>query len=136
MQRQPQRGLPATLLVLNAIGGRSQPGSHSTFVRLNPANRDDRVTLAPQSPRDDVQAACEAARDAQRQWARIPAPQRAQVIGRLGQLLIANKESLSRFVAREMGKPVREARGSVQEAIDTAQFFQSEGRRLYGQTVP
>jgi aldehyde dehydrogenase (NAD+) len=35
-----------------------------------------------------------------------------------------------------MGKPVREARGSVQEAIDTAEFFQSEGRRLYGQTVP
>ena len=35
-----------------------------------------------------------------------------------------------------LGKPLREARGSVQEAIDTAEFFVSEGRRLYGQTVP
>jgi aldehyde dehydrogenase (NAD+) len=35
-----------------------------------------------------------------------------------------------------MGKPLREARGSVQEAIDTAEFFMSEGRRLYGQSVP
>lgn len=136
MQRQSQRGFPATLLAHNFIGGRAVTGEHATFVRLNPANRDDRVTLAPQSSRDDVRSACEAAREAQRHWARVPAPQRAQVIGRLGQLLVANKEPLSRFVAREMGKPVREARGSVQEAIDTAQFFQSEGRRLYGQTVP
>ena len=36
----------------------------------------------------------------------------------------------------EMGKTLKEARGSVQEAIDTCHFFQSEGRRLYGQTVP
>src|SRR5690606_11051598 len=53
-----------------------------------------------------------------------------------GQILREEKESLSRFASREMGKPIREARGSVQEAIDTCDFFQSEGRRLYGQTVP
>ena len=35
-----------------------------------------------------------------------------------------------------MGKTLKEARGDVQEAIDTCHFFQSEGRRLYGQTVP
>ena len=35
-----------------------------------------------------------------------------------------------------MGKPIKEARGDVQEAIDTCYFFISEGRRLYGQTVP
>ena len=58
------------------------------------------------------------------------------MLGRLARLLTDAKEPLSRFVAREIGKPLREARGSVQEAIDTAEFFQSEGRRLYGQTVP
>jgi aldehyde dehydrogenase (NAD+) len=46
------------------------------------------------------------------------------------------KEALSRLVTREMGKTLKEARGDVQEAIDTCYFFQSEGRRLYGQTVP
>ncbi len=127
--------LPKTLVVENWIGG--EPGkSKETFERHNPANRDDIVTIAPLSTREEVQEACQRAGAAQKRWAHVPAPQRAQVLGRLAQLLIQDKEKLSRFVSREMGKPIREARGSVQEAIDTAEFFQSEGRRLYGQTVP
>src|SRR5690606_28445217 len=54
----------------------------------------------------------------------------------VGRLLSENKETLAKIVTREIGKTHKEALGSVQEAIDTAHFFQSEGRRLYGQTVP
>lgn len=125
-----------TLVVDNWIGGSARPPGASRFERRSPQNRDDLVTLAPESQEEEVREACEKARAAQQAWARVPAPQRAQVLGRLAQLLIEKKEQLARFAAREMGKPLREARGSVQEAIDTAEFFQSEGRRLYGQTVP
>ncbi|HEY3236308.1 MAG TPA: aldehyde dehydrogenase family protein, partial [Polyangiaceae bacterium] len=136
MRTLEQRGYPPTLLVGNRIGGEDRPATAESFERRNPADRDDVVSVAPVSSAEQVREACESARRAQRDWTRVPAPQRAQVLGRLGQLLHAEKEHLSRFIAREMGKPVREARGSVQEAIDTAEFFQSEGRRLYGQTVP
>jgi aldehyde dehydrogenase (NAD+) len=51
-------------------------------------------------------------------------------------LLEKNKVALAQLVTREMGKPIREALGDVQEAIDTCHFFVSEGRRLYGQTIP
>ncbi len=128
--------LPRTLVVHNRIGGQARSAAGRTFSRQNPANRADVVTIAPLSSRDEVREACEKARSAQREWARVPAPQRAQVLVRLAELLRREKEVLSRFVSREVGKPLREARGSVQEAIDTAEFFQSEGRRLYGQTVP
>jgi alpha-ketoglutaric semialdehyde dehydrogenase len=47
-----------------------------------------------------------------------------------------NKEALSRLVTREIGKPYPEALGEVQEIVDTCDFFLSEGRRLYGQTIP
>lgn len=129
-------GLSQTLIAYNFIAGREAPAGSTSFSRRNPANREDLVTLAPESTREDVRAACEAARSAGERWARTPAPQRAQVLARLSRLLADAKEDLARFVAREVGKPLREARGSVQEAIDTAEFFQSEGRRLYGQTVP
>jgi acyl-CoA reductase-like NAD-dependent aldehyde dehydrogenase len=129
-------GLFQTLVAYNFIAGREFPAGGNGFVRRNPANRDDVVTLAPESSREEVQAACDAAREAGERWSRVPAPQRAQVLARFSRLLSDGKESLARFVAREVGKPLREARGSVQEAIDTAEFFQSEGRRLYGQTVP
>jgi aldehyde dehydrogenase (NAD+) len=58
------------------------------------------------------------------------------VIQHLGDLVRANKEALARLITREIGKPIAESRGEVQEVIDTCAFFQSEGRRLYGMTVP
>jgi len=133
--RAQQDGLPHSLIVSNVVGGVASPVT-AAFERRSPANRDDLVTVAPQSSREQVFEACQAARNAAVAWARVPAPERGRLLGRLAALLTQEKERLSRFVAREVGKPLREARGSVQEAIDTAEFFQSEGRRLYGQTVP
>lgn len=136
MDTKPQDGgLGATLVAKNRIAGEAR-APRDVFERRSPANRDDVVTIAPMSTRDEVFEACAKAKDAFRSWSRTPAPQRALVLGRLARLMVDSKEGLSRFVSREMGKPLREARGSVQEAIDTAEFFQSEGRRLYGQTVP
>lgn len=137
MQSKAQSGgLPSTLIAHHYIGGREIGTGGTAFTRKNPANRDDAVTIAPHATPPDVENACRAARSAFRKWSRVPAPRRAQVITELARLLGAAKEPLARFIAREVGKPIREARGSVQEAIDTAEFFQSEGRRLYGQTVP
>ena len=67
---------------------------------------------------------------------RVPAPVRGRAIQQLGRLVEDNAEALARIITREIGKPMREARGSVQEVVDTCNFFVSEGRRLYGMTVP
>jgi aldehyde dehydrogenase (NAD+) len=134
--RAQQDGLPHTLIVPNVVNGLPSAPGAAVFERRSSANRDDLVTVAPASTREQVFAACEAARAAAAAWAKVPAPERGRMLGRLSRLLSDEKERLSRFVSREMGKPLREARGSVQEAIDTAEFFMSEGRRLYGQSVP
>ncbi|HEX3777814.1 MAG TPA: aldehyde dehydrogenase family protein [Polyangiaceae bacterium] len=134
--REQSAPFPHTLLLNNFYAGKARPSSGPHFERRNPANHQDLVSIAPESSAEDVRAACVAAKEAAAAWARTPAPQRAEVLARLAFLLVRDKEALARFVTREMGKPLREARGSVQEAIDTAAFFQSEGRRLYGQTVP
>ena len=126
-----------TIVAHSWIGGtwRSE-GSGGVFERRNPACRDDVTSVAPLCGRSEVDEACMVARAALRPWSALPAPKRGEIVGALARLLRARKEKLARFVTREIGKPLREARGSVQEAIDTAEFFQSEGRRLYGQTVP
>ncbi|HIO94867.1 MAG TPA: aldehyde dehydrogenase family protein, partial [Candidatus Poseidoniales archaeon] len=68
-------------------------------------------------------------------WAATPAPTRGQIIGNMGRLLMQHKDDIVALESREIGKTLKESAGSVQEAIDTCLFFQSEGRRLYGQTV-
>lgn len=106
------------------------------ILSLNPAWQKDIVGEFPLGGEREVAEACEAAARAFKVWKNVPAPIRGEFIGKIGQLIRDQKEMLSRLLTREIGKPLRESRGEVQEAIDTAAFFQSEGRRLYGQTVP
>lgn len=121
--------------IANLIAGR-EVASPTSFESHNSSELSDVVGVFPEATREQVRSACVAARDALRTWSKTPAPIRGQVIGAIGTALEREKEALSRLVTREMGKTLKEARGSVQEAIDTCHFFQSEGRRLYGQTVP
>ena len=126
-----------TVDVKNLVAGKELPASDGkTFESHNPSDHEDIVATAPCATKEDVDAAITAAHEAFKTWRQVPAPVRAGVVGHIGELISKNKEALSRLVTREMGKTLKEARGSVQEAIDTCDFFQSEGRRLYGETVP
>lgn len=106
------------------------------LISTNPASSIDIVARFCEAEQQHVIQAAQAARAAQKVWQNTPAPVRAGIIHNFGQLIEANKDILARIVTREIGKPFREAKGSIQEAIDTCNFFVSEGRRLYGQTVP
>lgn len=106
------------------------------FLSLNPADTRDVVAMFCEAEKSRVKQAAESARNAFKAWAHTPPPVRAGIIHNFGRLIESNKDSLAKVVCREIGKPLREAQGSVQEAIDTCHFFVSEGRRLYGQTVP
>ena len=117
------------------IGGK-EVTSETTFESKNSSNLADVVGVFPEATREQVREACKVAQDAFKTWSKTPAPVRGDVIGNIGAAIAREKEALSRLVTREMGKTLKEARGDVQEAIDTCHFFQSEGRRLYGQTVP
>src|SRR6266511_5645790 len=102
----------------------------------NPADTRDVVGLFPASNAEDVGAAVDAAREAFSKWKATPAPKRAEILFRLGQILIERKEQFAHDMTREMGKVLDETRGDVQEAIDMTFFMAGEGRRQYGQTVP
>lgn len=118
------------------IGGEKIKRADREFKSLSPVNKDDVVGVFANATIEDCRQACKSAHGALEKWKSTPAPVRASVIENFGKLITSNKEALSKLLSREMGKPLREARGDVQEAIDTCAFFVSEGRRLYGQTIP
>ncbi len=125
-----------TVIGFNWIGGKELEGDLPSFDSKSAVDRRDTVGIFPECGARDIEKAAKAAREAFQTWREVPAPVRGELIGRIGATLLANKEKLARIITREIGKTLREARGEVQEAIDTCNFFQSEGRRLYGQTVP
>jgi aldehyde dehydrogenase (NAD+) len=121
----------------NLIGGEHRPArSGKTFLNVNPADHADVVGEFPASAAEDVDAAVAAAKKAYATWRLTPAPKRAEILYRTGQLLQERKEQYARDMTREMGKVLAETRGDVQEAIDEAFYVAGEGRRLFGKTTP
>lgn len=122
---------------LNFIAGKwVEPTTGEYFENRNPANQEDLIGLWPRSGPEDVQRAVASARRGFEIWRKTPAPERGDILRRVGDLLSARKDEVARIMTREMGKVLNETRGDVQEGIDTAYFAATEGRRLYGKTVP
>jgi acyl-CoA reductase-like NAD-dependent aldehyde dehydrogenase len=124
-----------TRTVGSIVGGEARREGKRIESR-NPANLEEVVCEAVLADAGVFVDACAAARTAQREWAAVPSPVRGKAIQQIGRLVEENKEALARLVTREIGKPYPESLGEVQEIVDTCDFFVSEGRRLYGQTVP
>lgn len=110
--------------------------SGKTFENRNPANWNEVIGLFPSSSVEDVHLAVISARAAFEKWRLVPAPARGDIMRKIGDLLSKRKEEIAREMTREMGKVLTETRGDVQEGIDTAYYAATEGRRLFGNTVP
>src|SRR5260370_33905047 len=110
--------------------------SGKTLKNLNPADAREVVGIFQRSGPADIDDAVEAAKRAFASWRLVPAPRRAEIIFRAAEILTERKEAYAQDMTREMGKVLKETRGDVQEAIDTAYYMAGEGRRLFGPTVP
>lgn len=112
------------------------PATGEYFENVNPADTGDVIGRFPLSGREDVDRAVESAKRGFELWRRTPAPARGDVLRRVGDLLTRRKDEIADLMTREMGKPLNETRGDVQEGIDTAYYAATQGRQLFGHTVP
>ena len=120
----------------NFIGGKWVPAlSGRTFETRNPATGQV-IAQCADSGVEDVRQAVAAAREAFESWRHLPAPRRGELLYRVAERLVHEKESLARTLTSEMGKVLVEAQGDVQEAIDMAYYMGGEGRRQFGHIAP
>ncbi len=119
----------------NYINGKwTASKSKETFANTNPATGEV-LGYWPQSTKEDLDSAVAAAKAAYDSWRKLPVPIRAEYLLRAHNVLVARKEECAQAMTQEMGKVLKETRGDVQEAIDTALYYTGEGRRFFGQTT-
>src|SRR5215510_10737320 len=120
----------------NYIGGEWVVSRSTRYIEnRNPADNRELIGHFPASMTEDVDHAVAAATEAFQKWRKVPAPRRAEILFKAGEILIQRKEEFARDMTREMGKVLKETRGDVQEAIDMTYFIAGEGRRLHGFTA-
>ncbi len=84
----------------------------------------------------ETRRAIEAAGAALPAWAARTAKERAAILRRWYELLMANQEDLATLMTAEQGKPLAEAKGEIAYAASFIEWFAEEGKRLYGDVIP
>ena len=119
------------------IGGRwvNATAGDSYEVR-NPAHRDQTLGVVQAAGVEDAETAIAAAKNAAGAWAATPAPQRADVLYRLHEIMRERFEEFARLITLEEGKSLPDARAEVQRSLNIIQYAAGEGRRMFGYTTP
>jgi acyl-CoA reductase-like NAD-dependent aldehyde dehydrogenase len=94
------------------------------------------VSRAPAAGAADVAAVREYARPAARAVAALAPARRAEILERASAAAAANREGLSRLLALELGKPVKDGRGEIDRVADTFAVCAAEARQIGGETLP
>ncbi|HEY6925197.1 MAG TPA: NADP-dependent succinate-semialdehyde dehydrogenase [Steroidobacteraceae bacterium] len=118
------------------IGGKwENANGGATHEVINPATR-EKIGTVPDMGVAETRRAIDAAHLAFPAWAAKTARERAIILRRWYELMMANQEDLAALMTAEQGKPLAEAKGEIAYAASFIEWFAEEGKRLYGDTIP
>ncbi|WP_417423776.1 NAD-dependent succinate-semialdehyde dehydrogenase [Hoeflea sp.] len=126
------------LLISSAfVGGdwMAEAASGKRFDVLNPSTGAV-ITSLPDLGVNETRAAIDTAYLAQKDWAAKTGKERAAVLRKLFDLMVANADDLGAILTAEMGKPFAEARGEILYGASFIEWFAEEAKRIYGDVIP
>ena len=107
----------------------------ATFAVTNPA-RGDVIAEVADLTRTETARAIDAAYEAQKEWASWTGKERAGVLRKWFDLMVAHADDLATILTAEQGKPHAEARGEILYGASFIEWFAEEAKRVYGETIP
>ncbi|MGV3488419.1 MAG: aldehyde dehydrogenase family protein [Tuberibacillus sp.] len=120
----------------NKVGSVWKQPKGEKWIIHNPSQLDEEVGVLHMSEKDDVLEAAQAARHAQKDWAKRPATERGEMLFKLAYLLENARETLSVLASREMGKPIGEMRGEVTRGIQILRHYAAKAVDANGDVIP
>ncbi len=106
------------------------------MTRHNPADRDEVVSVAPESTAADVAAAVDAAVDATASWRATTPSRRAELLTAAARLLAERADAIAEEMVAEEGKPLADARNEASRTPRNLELYAGEAYRLTGATFP
>lgn len=108
----------------------------SSYLELRSPFSGEVIAEVAQADDSHTDEAIQAAAEAAKKMAKMPAHERAAILDKAANLLEQRKEEMARILAMEAAKPLKTARGEVARTIQTYRFAATEARRIHGETVP
>ncbi|MBS1155572.1 MAG: gabD [Proteobacteria bacterium] len=85
---------------------------------------------------EETRRAIDAAETAMQSWKQKTGKERAAVLRRWFELMMANQDDLATILTAEQGKPLAEAKGEIAYGASFIEWFAEEAKRVYGDTIP
>ncbi|MFO1023777.1 MAG: NADP-dependent succinate-semialdehyde dehydrogenase [Acetobacteraceae bacterium] len=127
---------PTLFRQANYLNGKwVEADSGQTIVVKNPATG-EAVGEVPNMGAAETRRAIEAAHAAFPAWRAMLAKERAAILRKLNDLMLANADDLAIIMTAEQGKPLAESKGEIAYAASFIEWFAEEGKRVYGDTIP
>jgi succinate-semialdehyde dehydrogenase/glutarate-semialdehyde dehydrogenase len=118
------------------VGGKwIEADSGRTITVVNPATGEPLGTV-PALGQAETRRAIDAANAAYPAWRALTAKERAAILRKLHDLMLANADDLAAIMTAEQGKPLAEAKGEVVYSASFVEWFAEEGKRVYGDVIP
>ena len=118
------------------IAGRwCEADNRKSFPVTNPATG-EMLAQVPGMEAAETRRAIEAAKAAWPEWRRKTAKERATLLRKWHDLMMANVDDLAWIMTAEQGKPLAESKDEISYAASFIEWFAEEGKRVYGDTIP
>ena len=118
------------------IGGKWCDADGGGTINVNDPGKGTVLGTVPNMGAAETARAIDAAEAALPAWRSMLASERAKIMRRFFDLMIANQDDLGELLSREQGKPFAEAKGEIAYSASFIEWFAEEGKRAYGEVVP
>jgi hypothetical protein len=117
------------------IGGKWQLSSDRRTFEVRDPSTDDCLAVLPRAGGSEAALAIDAAQQAFIDWSRRSVLDRADLLSRVGQLIVEYKEPLAQLTVLEQGMPLASSRAGVDYAASFFRWYAEEARRIYGRVI-
>jgi succinate-semialdehyde dehydrogenase / glutarate-semialdehyde dehydrogenase len=111
-------------------------GENLPVVEVNNPATGEVIATVPKGGAEEAASAADAAYEAFKEWSKLSAYDRSELIRDWHDLIKDNTEDLARTMTEEQGKPLTEARGEINYANGFISWYAEEGKRIYGESIP
>jgi succinate-semialdehyde dehydrogenase/glutarate-semialdehyde dehydrogenase len=118
-----------------SIQKEGEKGMAQTFEVKNPATGEVVDTVKVDTA-EEVKAKLEKGHKAFKEWSKINAHKRSELLFKWAELIKENKDSIAEVMTKENGKPLRESLAEVDYAVSYVIWYAEEAKRIYGRTIP
>ena len=119
------------------INGAGVPGQGGATLEVRNPHDDSVLAQVAVAAEADVDAAVKAALAAfEGAWAKVSAPKRAKMLGKLADLIRANADALAELETRNTGKPISASKGEMAHAADVFDYYAGLAGKIQGETIP